>query len=88
MAITFFFKAYGYANDVGLVAETNYVYNATNNTCKFGSLATPVKTYKVKQYYKIKDDSALMEVLDKYGPVAVGIDVEYLLFSVAIVQLI
>ena len=83
--ITFNKKAFSYIYDNGIIEESAYPFTSdltqVQGKCRFKNGQLDGKPYKgtiwkLKKFIWVDqgDDNALMQVLDKYGPVAVSLN--------------
>ena len=67
--------SFGYTNDVGLIEDRYYSFSGKTNNCS-ANLVSESKFYKISKYLWLEknNDTALMEALEKFGPIPVGIN--------------
>ena len=67
--------AFEYAIKNGMEAEDDYPYKGVDQTCKFDK--NKVK-YHFSKWFMIKDnEDAIIEAINKYGPLSIGVDATY-----------
>jgi len=81
----FSIPAYNYVAQNGIISDSSYPYKAVQGTCRYSGLSDKKfgNLYSVSKLYMSQqgNDQALMELLDKYGPVTIGFDASSPIFN-------
>lgn len=81
----FSIPAYNYIFQNGIITDSYYPFKGAQGTCSYSGLSDKShgNLYSVSKMYMSEagNDQALMELLDKYGPVTVGFDASSQLFN-------